>query len=52
MSNTRCLKYLLVAVALMLVNVDLLSAEVQTQSALSLQRCERSISPITQNLPE
>jgi hypothetical protein len=32
MSNTRSLKYLLVAVALMLVNVDLLSAEAQTQS--------------------
>ena len=33
MSNTRSLKYLLVAVALMLVNVDLLSVEAQTQSA-------------------
>jgi hypothetical protein len=33
MSNTCFLKYLLVAVALMLVNVDLLSAEAQTQSA-------------------
>jgi hypothetical protein len=51
MANPSSHKYLFVAVAfaLTLVNVDLFSARAQTRNPhLSPQRCERSISPITQ----